>query len=221
MDNRSRARFNDLFDTWAQDYDQAVAGVHPEYREVFAGYHRILKTVVDALHLPEGSRVLEIGVGTGNLSAKLLRAGYRVTGVEPSRKMREKAVQKVPGLRVLDGHFLSLPALSKVEAAVSTYAFHHLTDGEKVRALKEIRRLLLPSGQVVFADTAFASEEEKQAMVAEAEQRGFQELEKDLKREFYPLIPDLERIFEEAGFSVSLRRLNRYVWLMEAALKSR
>jgi putative AdoMet-dependent methyltransferase len=212
-------RFNDLFDQWAEDYDRAVSGGHPEYIEVFEGYANILKTVIESLALPKGSVVMEFGVGTGNLTRLLLMAGYRVIGIEPSAAMREKAKAKLPDLELYEGHFLHVPAsLPKVDAIVSTYAFHHLTDEEKDQALRDFANRLNPGGKIVFADTAFRDEETKLAMQREAEERGFHELSLDLKREYYPVVSRLERAFHQAGFTVSLKQLNRYVWLMVAEL---
>lgn len=210
-------RFNDLFDRWAEDYDHAVFGGHPEYIEVFEGYTDILQTVVESLALPKGSVVVEFGVGTGNLSRLLLAAGYRVIGIEPSLAMREKAKAKLLDLELYEGHFLQVPeGLPPVDGIVSTYAFHHLTDEEKDQALRDFARRLRPGGRLVFADTAFQDEATKRAMVQEAEERGFHELALDLKREYYPVVERLENAFHQAGLTVFLKQLNRYVWLMVA-----
>lgn len=210
-------RFNDLFDEWAKDYDHAVTGGHPEYIEVFEGYADILKTVVEMLSLPKGSVVMEFGVGTGNLSRMLLDAGYRVIGIEPSAAMRKKAKSKLPDLELYEGHFLQVPdGLPPVDGIVSTYAFHHLTDEEKDQALRDFVSRLRPGGKIVFADTVFRDEEAKRALQREAEERGFHELALDLKREYYPVIERLKHAFHQAGLTVRLKPLNRYVWLMAA-----
>jgi putative AdoMet-dependent methyltransferase len=213
----TEALFNDLFDEWADHYDETVFGGHEEYKEVFEGYAGILKTVVDALQLPEQSLVLEFGVGTGNLSRLLLKTGYRVIGIEPSEAMRKKAKEKVPDLELYEGHFLDVPAeIPTVDAIVSTYAFHHLPDEMKDRALRELTGRLNPGGKIVFADTVFRDEEIKRNMQQEAEERGFHELATDLKREFYPVVSRLENAFQQAGLTVAFKQLNRFVWLMTA-----
>ncbi|WP_124726728.1 class I SAM-dependent methyltransferase [Staphylospora marina] len=213
------ARFNELFERWAEEYDSAVSGGHPEYREVFEGYAEILKTVVNELALPPGSTILEFGPGTGNLSRLLVAAGYRVIGVEPSAAMRAQAAAKVPELELVEGHFLSVPdSVPTVDGIVSTWAFHHLTDEEKDRALADMTRLLRPGGKIVFADTVFVDEQAREAFQKEAEDRGFLELAEDLRREFYPVIGRLEESFRKAGFLVQFRRMNRYVWLMSATI---
>ncbi|MBA4603661.1 class I SAM-dependent methyltransferase [Thermoactinomyces mirandus] len=209
--------FNELFDQWAEDYDEAVAGGNEEYREVFEGYPRILQAVADSLALPKGSVVMEFGVGTGNLTSLLLKSGYRVIGIEPSAAMREKAKAKLPDLKLYDGHFMHVPdGLPSVDAIVSTFAFHHLKDEMKDRALQDLARRLNPGGKIVFADTVFRDEQTKLAMQQEAEERGYHELASDLKREFYTTVGRLEQAFQQAGFTVRFKQLNRFVWLIVA-----
>lgn len=213
----SVARFNERFDQWAATYDETVTDPTGEYAEVFAGYSRILARVADEVALPPGSVVVEIGVGTGNLTRELLARGYRVIGVEPSREMRQQAKRKLPDLDLRDGDFLHLPLSDeRVAAFVSTYAFHHLTDEEKETALTQMAARLAPGGKVVFADTVFASEEERQACIEEARRKGHVHLLRDLETEFYPTLPVLETLYRRAGFAVSCERLNRYVWLSTA-----
>ncbi|MGA8941856.1 MAG: class I SAM-dependent methyltransferase [Thermoactinomyces sp.] len=209
--------FNELFDQWAEDYDKAVAGGNEEYREVFEGYPRILQAVVNSLALPQESVVMEFGVGTGNLTRLLLKSGYQVIGIEPSAAMRKKAKAKLPDLKLYDGHFMHVPAgLPSVDALVSTFAFHHLTDEMKDRALQDLARRLNPGGKIVFADTVFRDEQAKLEMQREAEERGYHELASDLKREFYTTVGRLEQAFQQAGFTVQFKQLNRFVWLMVA-----
>ena len=56
-----------------------------------------------------------------------------------------------------------------IDAFVSTYVFHHLTDDEKRIALKKYATLLPKNGKVVFADTVFLTEEAKQAQIEKKE----------------------------------------------------
>ncbi|PTQ55871.1 MAG: SAM-dependent methyltransferase YrrT [Candidatus Carbobacillus altaicus] len=216
----SEARFNALFDHWAKTYDLVVSGADVEYAEVFAGYDQILERVVRDIGLPSGALVVEIGLGTGNLTKKLKARGYRVIGVEPSQAMREEARRKIEGVDIRDGSFLHLPLDSnldskewQIDAFVSTYAFHHLTDEEKEFALQKMVTRLVPKGKIVFADTLFVDETARQSMIEEARRRGFSRLERDLTEEFYPLLPNLKKMLERVGLEMKFEQLNRYVWL--------
>lgn len=205
--------FNQLFDEWSATYDATVAGDDPEYMEVFRNYEQLLEDV--ASH--SIGNVLEFGVGTGNLTAKLVKKGLYVFGVEPSNGMRKIAQQKMPDVTIVEGDFLQFEGPSEqTHTIVSTYAFHHLTDEEKEAAIEKYSRLLGVNGKIVFADTIFESEEAKQAMILSSENKGFHRLATDLKTEFYTTIPVMKNIFETYGFTVSFTQKNEFVWLMEA-----
>ncbi|MCG3089731.1 class I SAM-dependent DNA methyltransferase [Sporosarcina cyprini] len=210
--------FNELFDQWAESYDSTVAGFDLEYKDVFAKYEEILENVAQR---SEGF-VVEFGVGTGNLTEKLLAQGLEVYGVEPSKGMREKVLQKLPDLDVVDGHFLEFPEPSvQVGTMVSTYAFHHLTDEEKAEALVNFHRLLRQNGRIVFADTVFMTELAKEQKIEESEQKGYFRLARDLRTEYYSTIPSLMEMFHTAGFDVKFEQQNDFVWLMDATKKER
>src|SRR5690625_2635862 len=91
-------KFIDFFDQWSGHYDQDVAGSDSEYRKVFELYEHILHLIAFRAH----GRVIEFGVGTGNLTKKLFEQGHKVLGIEPSRKMREIAKKKVPQVQIIE-----------------------------------------------------------------------------------------------------------------------
>ena len=205
--------FVDIFDGWAHSYDASVSGEDPEYRDVFEGYETILREVANRV----SGTVIEFGTGTGNLTAKLIEEGISVIGIEPNTKMRELTAKRFPSIKVIDGDLLQFNSESeRIDAIVSTYVFHHLTDEEKGEALKKYVELLSKEGKIVFADTVFITEEAKQDQIEKERNRGFNNVADDLEREYYTTIPILTKLFEEAGFQVSFTKMNDYVWLMDA-----
>ena len=67
------------FDQWAEDYEQSVALSDADDRYPFAGYRDILDTICRNV-LSQGAKdVLDIGFGTGTLSAALYAQGWRKT----------------------------------------------------------------------------------------------------------------------------------------------
>lgn len=210
--------FIDLFEKWADSYDETVHGKDNEYHEVFEHYDEILNRVVDA----SSGTVLEFGVGTGNLTQKLREKGRNVIGVEPSPAMREKASKRFPDLTLLNGDFLSFPELDvPVDTIVSTYAFHHLTDEEKNEAIRNYGKLLGNNGKIVFADTLYEQEQAKQDIHERVKKQGYSNLLEDLQREYYTTIGVLSESFQTHGFEVSFERLNTYVWLINAVKKEK
>lgn len=210
--------FIPLFDDWAEFYEETVSGHDIEYKEVFENYDKILQTVA----LRSNGSVLEFGVGTGNLTEKLVSLGRVVYGVEPSKAMREKTKARFMDMHLFDGDFINFPELpGKVDTIVSTYAFHHLTDEEKDTALKLYSTLLDDHGKIVFADTAFENETHREERHRIVKEQGHENLLADLKREYYTTLEILERLFEKNGFQVSFEKMNSYVWLMEAVKVSK
>lgn len=210
--------FIPLFDDWANYYEQTVSGQDEEYKEVFEDYDNILETVASK---SQGT-VVEFGVGTGNLTEKLIAAGREVYGIEPSKVMREISKARFLNLELFDGDFLDFPDLhGKIDSIVSTYAFHHLTDDEKDSALEIYSKLLPEKGKVVFADTAFINEEDRQERYRTVTKQGYKNLLEDLQREYYTTLDVLKELFQKNGFQVRFEKLNSYVWLMEAVKENR
>lgn len=206
--------FLDVFEKWADHYDTTVNGNDLEYKEVFEKYDELLTEVANKSH----GIVLEFGVGTGNLTKKLVDNGNQVIGIEPSKPMRDIALGKLPKeVIILEGDFLNFPKpVKEVDTIVSTYAFHHLTDEEKKQAIFLYRNYLSDNGKIVFADTVFENKAAHEEMIESAKKQGFNHLAEDLQTEYYPTISTLKACFEENGFKVEFNRWNKYAWVIEA-----
>lgn len=206
-------KFIDFFDQWAGHYDQDVFGKDPEYREVFELYERILYLIAFRAH----GQVIEFGVGTGNLTKKLFDQGHKILGIEPSSKMREIAKKKVPQVQIIEGHFLNFPYPKRsIDSVVSSYAFHHLTDQEKEKAIQLYARHLPVGGKIIFGDTIFPSKNEHEKMILDAEKKGYHRLAHDLRTEYYTTIPILDQILHKHHFETHYEQMNAYVWIIEA-----
>ena len=205
--------FIDIFDEWVHSYDSSVAGEDPEYRDVFEGYDEILNAVTSKVV----GTILEFGTGTGNLTAKLIDAGHQVIGIEPNTAMRRITADRFPLIEIKDGDLVDFETGSmSIDSIASSYVFHHLTDEEKGIALKKYAQLLPTNGKIVFADTAFITEDAKQAQIDKERARNFNNVANDLEREYYTTLPVLMKLFLEAGFEVTFSQLNDFVWLMDA-----
>ncbi|MFD2446150.1 class I SAM-dependent methyltransferase [Bacillus sp. CGMCC 1.16607] len=208
--------FLELFEQWADYYDETVVGHDEEYKEVFLHYDRILEEVTKR----SKGHVVEFGVGTGNLTTQLLNYGLQVTGIEPSPAMRSIANEKLgQRLQVLDGDFMTYPDLTQVDTFVSTYAFHHLTDVEKEHAIEKYSKQLASGGKIVFADTMYESEEAYKGAITDALSKGYLNLANDLQTEYYTTIPILRAMLEKNGFDVRFSKCNEFVWILEAEKK--
>lgn len=82
--------FMDIFKEWASNYDDAVTGHNPEYKDVFANYDFMIEQATKHA----GHRVTEFGPGTGNMTNILLKRGADVQAIEPSEDMAKLGEEK-------------------------------------------------------------------------------------------------------------------------------
>ncbi|HZQ38380.1 MAG TPA: class I SAM-dependent methyltransferase [Dehalococcoidia bacterium] len=122
---------------------------------------RIKGRVIELAQLAPGSRILDVGCGTGTLvlMAQRRHPGATVTGVDGDPTIlsiaRRKARRAGIKAQLDEGMAYALPyADASFDAVVSTLTFHHLTPDQQERALNEIRRVLRPGGRLVIADLA-------------------------------------------------------------------
>lgn len=91
-------------------------------------------------------RVLDLGAGTGKLTAGVLATGADVTTVEPDDAMRTELIKLLPQVRSLSGRAEAIPLPDgSMDAVLIGQAFHWF---DAARALPEIARVLRPGGTV-------------------------------------------------------------------------
>ena len=103
-----------------------------------------------------GGPVVELAVGTGRIAVPIASDGIRVIGVDSSPGMLEVAAEraKLAGVE-LDlrlGDIRDPPVDERVPLVICPFrSFLHLsTDADRRRALRAVRRLLVPGGRFVF-----------------------------------------------------------------------
>ena len=169
------------FDLWAGGYDKSVGLSEEENSYPFAGYRA----------------VLDLGLGTGVLAARLYGDGCRIWGVDFSENMLSAARAKMPEARLLCRDFSrGLPPEwedERFDYVVCTYALHHLTDREKPALLRDALRHLAPGGSVLVGDVAFESRAELERCRADWRELWDEE-------ECYPVAETLRQEFPNLRF---------------------
>jgi putative AdoMet-dependent methyltransferase len=122
--------------------------------------------ILQALALPAGSRIVEIGTGTGHFARAAAHAGYCVTAIDVSEAMLRYVEERAKreGLQTIEcrhaGFLTFTEEPAKFDAAVSVVALHHLPDVWKSLALQNIRRILKPGGEFFLGDVVFSSQDQ-------------------------------------------------------------
>ena len=133
-----------MFDRIAPVYDAMnrlmTAGLDQRWR----------RATVDAVVRP-GDRVLDACCGTGDLAVAAAAAGGKVTGVDFSRPMLDRARLKSSEIEWVEGDALALPFEDgSYDAATVGFGVRNLADLEG--GLRELRRVLQPEGRLAILE---------------------------------------------------------------------
>jgi demethylmenaquinone methyltransferase/2-methoxy-6-polyprenyl-1,4-benzoquinol methylase len=129
-----------MFDRIAPVYDAMN-------RTMTAGLDRRWRRITAEAVVRPGDAVLDACCGTGDLAIAAARAGGRVTGLDFSERMLERARRKAPQLEWRSGDLLSLPfADGSFDAATVGFGVRNAEDLD--RALRQLRRVLRPGGRL-------------------------------------------------------------------------
>jgi trans-aconitate 2-methyltransferase len=106
------------------------------------------RDLVNLLDAKSGERVLDVGCGTGQLTAEVARCGAEALGVDASPEMIATARKNFPHIRFQVADATALPFAGEFDAAMSNAALHWIRD--QPAALASIARGLKPGGRFVF-----------------------------------------------------------------------
>ena len=188
---------NTGFDLWADGYDKAVGISDDENAYPFAGYKKVLGGIFHAVMQKQNAAVLDIGFGTGTLTAKLYEHGCSVYGQDFSSRMIDLARRKMPAAHLYPGDFtkgLAQPLRDRrYDFIIATYSLHHLNDEQKRAFLHILQERLNDNGQILIGDVSFETREE----LDQCRQAAGDEWDDD---EIYFVVDELRREFPKLSF---------------------
>jgi demethylmenaquinone methyltransferase/2-methoxy-6-polyprenyl-1,4-benzoquinol methylase len=133
-----------MFDRIAPVYDAMN-------RTMTAGLDRRWRRITAEAVVRPGDKVLDACCGTGDLAIAAARAGGRVTGLDFSERMLERARRKAPDIEWVSGDLLSLPfADATFDSATVGFGARNVDDLQ--RALGELRRILRVGGRLAILE---------------------------------------------------------------------
>ena len=174
-----------------QLYFDPRAAEYARHRKTHPG---VLDELIKSGHFSPETRVLDVGCGTGNYAAALSEAtGGRVSGIDPSRRMLDRARGAAPWESLVHGVAESLPfPRDSFDVVMSTDVIHHI--GDRSAFFSEAARVLRPSGQIVTVTDSHDDIPRRRPLSSHFPEIVSVELQR------YPPVPQLLEEMERAGF---------------------
>lgn len=192
------------FDEWASYYDHSVATSARDESFPFAGYDRVLDTIVQRTAAQPALALLDLGTGTGRLAARFAALGCAVTGADFSPEMLARARENVPAARFVAVDILGdwPPELNRrYDRIVSSYVFHEFELPAKLDLLRRLRRdHLAAGGRIVIGDIMFPNAAARDAVR--------QRWPAEWDEEFYWLADEALPALHAAGFTAAYEPLS-------------
>ena len=153
--------------------------------------------VLEWLAPQAGERILDLGCGDGQLTAKIVAAGADVVGVDASPAMVEGAISRGIDARVCNAEKLQF--VSEFDAVFSNAALHWVRDQDAMMA--GVKRALKPGGRFVAEMGGHGNIAAiRVALMAALERHGCAGLEDGVN--YYPTADGYGARLESHGFSV-------------------
>ena len=119
--------------------------------DLYDGKHAFVfgfgQDLVSLLAPQPGERVLDLGAGTGHLTAAIAAAGATVVGIDASPEMVAAARRQHPGLEFFEGDARSFPRPGPFDAVFSNATLHWIPDATAVA--RNVAAHLRPGGRFV------------------------------------------------------------------------
>ncbi len=132
----------------------AIAGEYDETLPAHIVEHYLTKrTRYIVAQCPRGSG-LDVGCGTGTLAARLVAAGLKMTGADPSPGMLEVMRRRAPEVAAVEASGTALPFTDdSFDLVLTVAALHHIAEAGAVRqTLREMTRVATPGGRIIVWD---------------------------------------------------------------------
>jgi len=155
VNSKSKAR-KELFDLWAKSYNNSVLKSEKNGTYPFVGYSEVKYKIIETICNVKSASILEMGIGTGEITKPLYDLEYAITGVDLSEKMIDRASEKMPKAEFILGSFKDAvnQIHSKYNFIIFSYSIHHLDREKQVELLVKLDDYLLENGLIIIGDVS-------------------------------------------------------------------
>lgn len=146
-----------------------------------------------------GERILDLGCGTGQLTAEIAEAGAETLGIDSSPDMIGQARQNYPKLKFQLADARTFAVDEPFDAVFSNAALHWIPDARPVA--QSIHRALKPGGRLV---AEFGGKGNTAQVMSALEEVGAHD---PLSTFYYPSVGEYATLLESEGFEVRFATL--------------
>jgi len=145
------------------------------YDDQHSYVHQYGESVLELLDPEPDERILDVGCGTGHLTAELAERGATVHGIDAAAEMIAGAREEYPGLSFEQADARRFEAEEPFDAVFSNAALHWIPDGDHDAVLASLSEALVPGGRFVAEMGGTGNVEAiVEAATAELEARGYE-----------------------------------------------
>lgn len=155
-------------------------------------------SVVELLTPRPGERILDLGCGTGHLTATIAAAGAEVIGIDHAAEMVAEARAAHPGLTFLQGDARAFSVPEPLDAVFSNAALHWIQEPRDV--IRCVQRALKPGGRFVAEMGGRGNVQRIEAAMLSAARDAGSAIAGPLW--FFPGIAEYAALLEEAALEV-------------------
>ena len=153
--------------------------------------------VVELLDPCAGEKILDLGCGTGHLTAKIAESGAFVTGIDSSPSMIAQARQNFPSLKFVLANAADFNFDAPFDAVFSNAALHWVLEAEA--AVRSVAAALHPRGRFVLEMGAHGNIAQIQGAIEEVLRESGSNIRSPW---FFPTLGEYAALLERAGFEI-------------------
>ncbi len=153
----------------------------------------------------EGEKILDLGCGTGQLTARIETSGAKVIGIDNSSEMIAKASINYPNLKFIVADATNFTFEEQFDGVFSNAALHWIKPPEA--AIKCIQHGLKPGGRLVAEFGGKGNVEQIINAIYEVIAENKYPSDRPLNPWYFPSIGEYSTLLEQAGFEVNYASL--------------